>query len=160
MRFLLALLLLATLIYGGWPYYTYYRLDGALAARDDREMGELIDLESLRRDTEASTERRLQRQLPGQDPVSALVRDGARIVTRTAAQDVTLEWVRATLRGAEVKPDQPYPSLVGRTSFAFFESPTRFVARVGELGDANMAVRMDFREWQWRVTGLYPCNGW
>lgn len=160
MRFLLAVVVLAALIFGGWPYYTYYRLDGALAARDDREMGELIDLESVRRSTESSAERRLQRQLPGQDAVSTLVRDSARIVTRTAAQDITLEWVRETLRGSPAKPDQPYPSLVGRTSFAFFESPTRFVARVGELGDATVAVRLDLQDWRWRVTGIYPCDGW
>lgn len=160
MRFLLSLLVLAALIYGGWPYYAYYRLDSALAARDDREMGGLIDLESVRRSSEASADRRLQRQLPGQDAVSAMVRDGARIVTRTAAQDVTLESVRETLRGGPAKPDQPYPSLVGRTSFAFFESPTQFVARVGDLGDATITVRLELQDWRWRVTGIYPCGGW
>lgn len=160
MRFLLALVVLAALIFGGWPYYTYYRLDGALAARNDRELDELIDLESVRRSSEASAERRLQRQLPGQDPLSALVRDGARAVSRTAGQEVTLEWVRETLRGSPAKPDQAYPSLVGRTSFAFFESPTRFVARVGELGEATVTVRLDLQDWRWRVTGVYPCSGW
>jgi hypothetical protein len=155
MRYLFALVVLAALIFGGWPYYTYYRLDGALAARDDLAMAQLIDLDAVRQNAKAASERRLQQQLPGQDPVSALVRDGARLVTRTVTPDVTLDGVREMLRGPAAKADQPYPSLVSRTSFAFFESPTRFVARLGELSDPMTFVVMKFKDWRWRVTEVH-----
>ena len=158
MRYLLAPLLLAALIYGGWPYYTYYRLDSAVAAGDARQLGELVDLASVQADQQRSVERRLQRQLPGQDSMSALVRDGARLMTRAASTEVTLEWVGDQLRGGPMRSGEPYPSLVARTRHAFFETPTGFVARIGELGDAPLFVRLKFADWQWRVVGIYPCN--
>ena len=158
MRYLFALLLLAGLLYGGWPYFTYYRLDAALAAHDDRQLGELVDLEGVRASYDRSREQQLQQQVPGQGAVSSLVREGARIVGRATSAEITLDWLRDRLRGSPARANEPFPSLVARTGFAFFESPTEFVARIGELGDAAVFLRMQFRDWQWRVVGLYGCG--
>jgi len=158
MRYLFALLLLAGLIYGGWPYYTYYRLDAALASNDNRQLAELVDLQSVREGNQRASDQRLKQQLPGHDPVSSLVREGARLVGRTTSEEINLDWVRERLRGGPARANEPYPSLVTRTGFAFFESPTGFVARVGELGEAPVFVRMQFRDWQWRVVGVYSCG--
>jgi hypothetical protein len=155
MRFILAPLLLAALIYGGWPYYEYYRLDQAVAASNLGPLEALVDLEAVRAAREASVQRRLQQQLPGQGPVAGMVREGARWLSGEA---VSLEWVKGHLRGEPPAPGAQPQSLVERTDFAFFESPTRFIARLGEIDGYPLFVRMTFRDWQWRVTGLFGCT--
>ena len=58
-------------------------------------------------------------------------------------QAITLPWVQETLRQAvtdTTKQSPPY--LLGGIDFAFFESPTRFLLRIGELGHGATHVRL------------------
>jgi hypothetical protein len=158
MRFLLAPLLLAALVYGGWPYFEYYRLDQALAGSDTRGLEGYLDLEAIRAGRARASELQLQREMPGQDTVSGVVREGARLLHRAAAGEVTAEMIRERLRDTRAAAGEPARSLVARTKFAFLESPTRFVARLGALEEAPIYIEMTQRDWRWRVTGVYGCG--
>jgi hypothetical protein len=54
-------------------------------------------------------------------------------------------------------PDQAYPSIISDISFAFFESPTIFLIRIGDLGSNPIYLRLQLENWQWRVTGIHEC---
>ena len=158
MRFLFAPLLLAVLLYGGWPYFDYYRLDQALASNESRELEDYLDLEAIKAGRARASEIQLQRDLPGQDTVSGVVREGARLLHRATSAETTADTVRERLRDTRAVAGQPGRSLVERTDFAFFESPTRFVARLGALAEAPTFIEMTQRDWRWRVTGVYGCG--
>jgi hypothetical protein len=158
MRYLFALLLLAALVYGGWPYFEYYRLDQALAGSDDRQLEQYLDLEAIRAAQASASELGLQRQLPGQDLLSGAVREGARMLNRATGEEITLAAVRSRLQGAGPTAGEPARSLVAQTDFAFFESPTRFVARLGRLEGTPTFVELTMRDWRWRVTGIHACG--
>jgi hypothetical protein len=158
MRYLMALLLLAALIYGGWPYFEYHRLDQALASGDRNALERLVDLEEVRASSARCTEKRLARQVPGQGTIPSMVREGARWMGQATGDALTLDALRDRLRRVEGSPSEPYPSLSGRTTFAFFESPTRFLARIGELDESPLHLRLRMRDWQWRLVAVYPCE--
>lgn len=158
MRYLVAMSLLAALIYGGWPYYEYHRFVKAVAANDRSTLEGVVDVASVRAERERALKKQVERHVPGQNPMAALVREGAQMVTRATGEAVNVEWVRQCLRDGAAQGNAPYPSVWERTSHAFFESPTDFVARVGELDGSPVHVRMRFRNWGWQVTALYGCE--
>ena len=156
MRFLYFLLFLAILAYAGWPYVNLYRLDRALMQNDRKVLNVLVDLNALKAQHKAMLEKQLQRSIGGQHgPISDLVRDGARWYGAQTSEAIDLEWVRQRLRRMRASAPDAYPSIITDTTFAFFERPTRFLIRLGDLGDDPIHVRMTLEDWQWRVTGLY-----
>jgi hypothetical protein len=159
MRFLLSLLLLAALVYGGWPYYEYYQLDQAVTGTDEQALQGRVDLDRVRTAHLNAEEKRLKRQLPGESPIAAMARDGARWLNQAGTQEVSLAWVRDCLRGGPAAPGQRPASLSERTDFAFFEGPTRFVARLGGLDEDPSFVVLSFQDWRWRVSAIYGCGG-
>jgi hypothetical protein len=61
------------------------------------------------------------------------------------------------LRWKTYGPEQAYPSIISDISFAFFEFPTKFLIRLGDLGSNPIYLRLQLENWQWRVTGIYDC---
>jgi hypothetical protein len=84
------------------------------------------------------------------------VKEGARVMGAASVNSmVTMEWVREKLRWHKDPRADIYPSIISDTGYAFFESPTRFLVRIGELGLSPIHLRMVFEDWQWRITEIY-----
>jgi hypothetical protein len=157
MKYLCAVLVLAALVYGGWPYVHLYRLDRALMENDRTALNELVDLDALKEQHKTELEKRVDRTF-GVDPkrVPEFLRQGARwIDDATANAVVDVDWVREQLRWRRPTPPDAYPSIITDATFAFFEAPTRFLIRVGDLGERPVHVRMALQDWHWRVTEIY-----
>lgn len=158
MRYLFALVFLAVLAYGALPYITLYRLDRALLENDRSTLSTLVDLEALRENRAEAMEKQIARTVGDQrSGFPAMMRDGARWLGNATAEVIDLDWVREKLRWRQPTPMDAYPSLISDMTYAFFESPRRFLIRVGDLGEGPIHVRMTLEDWNWRLTGIYEC---
>ena len=156
MRVLAFLLFAAAVAYSGWPYVNLYRLDRALMANDRTALEELVNLDALRAQRKAQMDRQVERSIAEQQgPIPDLMRGGARWFGDQRAYAIDVDWVRDRLRWRRPTAPDAYPSLISDTSFAFFESPTRFLIRIGDLGENPIHIRMHMENWKWRVTEIH-----
>ena len=159
MRYLLALLILALAAHGGWAYWHLYRLDRALLENDRALLEELIDLESIKSARKQALEARVEGTVGSRGALADMVRDGARwIGDQSVERTIDLEWVQQALRWTQAEETTASPAILRHATYAFFESPTRFLVRIGELGRAPIHLRMRFVDWRWEVVGIYPCD--
>lgn len=158
MRYLGYLLLLALIAFGIWPYYTVFRLDGALNQEETTELAQLVDLPAVRANYKERVTSGVDQLLPSNDPNDAMawIRDNLqRLGDSALEQAVTLPWVRDTLRAAvTAATNQSPPYLLAGIDFAFFESYDRFLIRIGELGRGATHVRLSLEGTQWRITDI------
>ena len=158
MRYLVYLVLFALIAFGVWPYYYVFKLDGALSQEDTTELAPLVDLPAVRANYKARITTGADQLLPTADPKSAMAwirQNLERLGDSALDQAITLPWVQETLRQAvtdTTKQSPPY--LLGGIDFAFFESPTRFLLRIGELGHGATHVRMALEGTQWKITDI------
>ena len=157
MKYLCAVLLLAALVYAGWAYVHLYRLDRALMENDRTTLTDLVDLEALKRSHKAALEKRFDRTYPGAPGrIPQFLREGARWMGDTTVDAlIDLDWVREQLRWRRPTAADAYPSIISDATFAFFDAPTRFYIRIGDLGEDPVHVRMALQGWQWRVIEIY-----
>ncbi len=157
MKYIVPLLFLAAVVFGGWPYVNLFRLDRALMENDRDTLAELVDLSALKAFHKKKLEKQLNRTMgQSQGTFAEMMKNGARWLGKTTADTIIdLDWVRDKLRWEETSRPDAYPSIISNTSFAFFESPTRFLIRIGDLGDDPVHVRMDLQEWWWRITEIH-----
>ena len=150
------LLVVGVLGYIAWPYYTVYRLDRALVENDEQELKKRIDLDAIRLQFKQKLDRQIEGVAEGYDnPILKFLRGGVKELGSTSMEAIDYEWLRETIRTAQIsRRARPHP-LLGRFSFAFFESPGRFLIRAGELGENPVHLYMTFQPWQWRVTALF-----
>jgi len=156
MKLLFPVVFLAIVIYIGWPYVNLFRLDRALMSNDQQVLISLIDLDAIREKRKQHIERQFSSEAHSGGMVTGLVKEGARLMgAATVDSMVTMEWVREKLRWHKDPHADIYPSIITDTSYAFFESPTRFLVRIGELGLNPVHLRMVFEDWRWRITEIY-----
>lgn len=140
-----------------YPYVTLYQLDRALINNDRQALRELVDLDAVRDHRSALLRRDTERLIgQGRGDVADFFREGARLLTDKAVSDIVdLDWVRTQLR-RDGRPGnrQPYPSLLGEVAHAFFESPDRFLIRLGAPEDDPTHIRLRWTDWHWRVVAI------
>lgn len=157
MKYIIIPLFVAALVYGGWPYVELYRIDRALLENDTGTLRVLVDMDSIR----ASEEKKLEKQVDqtvGQEQgrIADMVRQGARWLGKNVKEPaLDINWVREELRWDGSGDQDAFPSIVRHTTFAFFESPTRFLVRVGELDAHPMHLRLRLEDWRWQLVGIY-----
>lgn len=158
MRFFTYLLLLALLGYGIWPYFTLFRLDGAINQEGTAELSDLVDLTAIRANYHTRINAGLDGLLPHADrnTTAGWIRDGlARMGDAALDQAISVNWVRDTLRSAVSRATgQTPPYLLSATSFAFFETHNRFLIRIGELDRSPTHVRLTLQGTSWRITDI------
>jgi len=160
MKFVYSLLFAALLAFAAWPYYHVFRIDDALGKDDLDALGQLVDLEAIRREITRRLDAGLQATTgePAQGSVLGWLQQNLRQAGENAVeQSITIEWVRDRLKGAVSRAsDKPKPYFIGATTFAFFESYDSFIIRLGELGKNASHVRMKLEgDYRWRITGIY-----
>ncbi|BCU07158.1 DUF2939 domain-containing protein [Allochromatium tepidum] len=158
MRFIGYLLLLVLITYGLWPYYSLYRLDGALVRPDTTELATLVDLPAIRANYKRRLSAGVSGMLPATDPqsISGWIRQNVeRLGDSALEQTITLDWVRETVRDAVTQvTGQSPPYLIGAVDFAFFESYDRFLIRLGRLGENATHLRLSRIGTQWKITDI------
>lgn len=162
MKFLVNLIVtlavLAALAFGAYPYVAIFQLDQALSGKDSQTLGRLVNLQAIRDQRKQELQRDTNRLIgEGKDDVTAFFREGARMLTDTAVNQIIDEkWLRTRLRRDGQAGDvEPYPSLISSLNYAFFDSWNSFLMRQGELGDDPVHVKMAFADWKWRVVAVY-----
>ncbi|MCP4699457.1 MAG: DUF2939 domain-containing protein [Gammaproteobacteria bacterium] len=155
MKYIGLLLFLIFIIFLVAPYLAVYQLGDALIANDTAVLGKFIDLEAIRKEHKEVLQRHVKRTVGRQNNmVTNFVRDGAKALGDAAVNAaVDMNWVRDSLKPP--KKGGEYPSLFSAMSFGFFESPTRFLLRIGELGDDPIHAYLTLKDWNWRVTAVY-----
>jgi hypothetical protein len=155
-RLLCCLLVIVAIAHSGWAYYHVWELDRALLRDDLSALTQLIDLDAVRAERKERMESEVD-QATGAVGAALpnLVREGAsQVVGAAVEQQVTLPAIREELRWRDT--DGPYPSLFDNWTFAFFEGPTTFLVRIGDLGQDPVHVRLGMQGWKWRVVAVYP----
>ncbi len=156
MKFLAPLIFLMILVYIGYPYVNLFRLDRALMANDQSELTALIDLDTLKETQKKHFENRVRSSPGGAGMMPDFMKEGVRWMGDTAVNTyIDMNWVREKLRWRKSGRVDAYPSIISDMSYAFFESPSRFLIRLGDLGQQPIHVRMEFKDWHWRVTEIY-----
>lgn len=156
MKLIFPVVFLAIVVYVGWPYVNLFRLDRALMSNDQQVLFSLIDLDAIREKRKEHIDRQFSSEDHPGGMVTGLVKEGARMMSSATVDSVvTMEWVREKLRWHKDPRVDIYPSIISDTSYAFFESPTIFLVRVGELGLNPVHLRMVFEDWQWQITEMY-----
>ncbi|OQW93000.1 MAG: hypothetical protein BWK79_13440 [Beggiatoa sp. IS2] len=156
MRYFSGLLFLLVASYLAWPYFVvFYQLDNAIILNDQAKLEKLIDLSAVRTVYKETLENNLKNTVGGQNaPWGDLVRQGVQAIGNpTIDATIDYKWVRERL--LRLGKNRPLQSFADSISFAFYESPTRFTARIGKLGDNPTYVQLILQDWSWRVTAIY-----
>lgn len=158
MKTLAASVLAALLAFVAWPYYRLVQLDDALGNDSLPALAELVDLSAIREHAQHRFTTGVKDLSAGAPQGRALdwIRGQIEQLGETALQQaISLEWVMDTLRQAAIRhSNRPTPYFLSAVSFAFFESPDRFLIRLGEIGDKPTHVRMSLKGYTWRVTDI------
>lgn len=141
------------LAYAAWPYVTLWRIDRAVRGGDLTTLAGHVDLESV----QSEIKRRLNKDVDSSigELSDSFIRwleaaIGAR-GNQAVEELVTLPWVQERLEG----PDDAGAGLLGRVTYAFFEAPDRFVARIGPASADPIWLRLALRRLDWRICALY-----
>ena len=155
MKFLFWLVVILVLAFGGWTYYHLYKFSEALVENDSAGLAHYVNLDSIR-----AQHQKTAPPAPPTPPVSGMT--AGEIIQKSIENIgsaipgapppppvvIDMEWVRTTL-------GRPTNGQLGVPSFAFFESPLRFLLRYGELGYKPVHAYMRFEDWRWRLTEIY-----
>lgn len=154
-KLIFSFLLLLIAAYVAWPYATLYQLNQAVSQSDMASMTELVDLDAIRTEIKNKMNKEVDSAV---GEVSgnfiAWLQDGIRRLGSGAVDGlVNMEWVRQQLiiRSADNK-ETPF---INHVSYAFFDSPTGFLVRIGELGEDPVHFRLTLQQTQWRITAVY-----
>ena len=156
MKYFLPIIFLGIVIYIAYPYVNLFRLDRALMANDQSELNALIDLESVKATRKENIESQVRRATGSAGMMSNYMQEGTRRMSSAAVDAmIDMNWVRDTLRWRSSGHSNTYPSIISDMSYAFFESPIKFLIRIGDLGQDPVHVRLTLKDWKWRITEIY-----
>ncbi|RKZ76322.1 MAG: hypothetical protein DRQ57_04210 [Gammaproteobacteria bacterium] len=148
MKYLSGLIFLAIVAYFALPYYHLYQIDNAVVNNNHAALEELIDIEEVRKVHKENVEWQINNTGP-QGMVADAMRKGVKVLGDTAVDAVIdVNWILTRLHKTQ-------GSLWQQLTFAFFESPTRFTIRLGQLGQDPVHIQMTMQDWYWRVTAVY-----
>jgi len=154
MRYLSFLLFSAVIAAILWPYVTVFRLSSAISENDIPSLNVLLDMPAIQRNYEATSQASLPdlSQLNGNNSaLGTMLQNGLEHLNKAIVEhSIDVNWAVGILQ-----PHNHPESLFQRFSFGFFESPTRFMVRLGELGQHPTHFYMTWQDWQWRVVAIY-----
>lgn len=155
MRVLGVALLMAIALFLAWPYFTLWRLDQAVRDGDTAALAESVDLDAVRGELKKKLNKDADSTIGDlSDPFIRWLQEGIQTLGSDALDRlVTLSWVRARLldHGAGDADE----GFLGQVTYAFFDAPDAFVARIGVATDTPVHVRLTLHGPDWRVTALY-----
>ena len=159
MKIVYSLLFAALLAFLAWPYYRIYQIDDVLGHADPQELAPLVDLAAVRAGVAQQLDARMQ-STTGQAAQGTLldwVQENLRKLGSDAAERmIDLAWVSETLQSAsrQAIAEPPY-YLIKAIDYAFFDGFDSFLIRLGPIEQNPTHVRMQLRQGNWRITGIY-----
>lgn len=157
MKWLASLVLFTLLALLAWPYVYLWRLDNAVVSRDLAALQRLVDLDAVRAQVKADYDREVASAV-GNDGgrVTRWLKEGIGLLTEKAVEaNIDLQWVMNAIGQQPGEPPRPRSSLIGDTTYAFYESTDRFLVRLGDLGDRPVHIRMALTDGEWRVIEVF-----
>ena len=155
MKYLSRLLSLLVIGYLVWPYFYLYQLHRAVVNNDSAAIEKLVDLESVNQVFKANLEWQMNHAVNASGKLfPEAIKQGAQTLIGTLGNLAAA----TTVINAQNLLDRLHKingSLWEKTTFAFFESPTRFTIRLGQLGRNPIHIQMTLQDWSWRVTAIY-----
>jgi hypothetical protein len=143
---------LVIVTYIGSPYYSLYQLNSVINNNNKIAFQKMIDIETVRKVHKDNFEWKTKQIVPSQQGqsniISEMARESAQMLgNATVDTMINVDSMLALLRQAAPLRD--------KLSNAFFESPTRFIVRIGELGRQPIFIKMTLQDWSWRITAIY-----
>ncbi len=149
MKYLNALVFIIFITFILSPYFSLYKLQAAVTKNDKVAFEELIDIESIRKIDKENIAWQIKHNVGSQtDIMSEFMRQGAQVFGN-AAVDTIIDSNGIFTRLRQIAP------LWEQVTFAFFESPTRFMIRMGQFGHNPLHIQMTLQDWTWRITAIY-----
>ena len=154
-KYLSRLLFLLVIGYLAWPYFHLYQLHRAVINNDSAAIKKLVDLEKVNQVFKDNLKWQMNHTVNTSSSLfPEAVKQGAQTLMGTlgnlAAEAVVIDAQSLLDRLHKING-----SLWEKTTFAFFESPTRFTIRLGQLGRNPIHIQMTLQDWSWRVTAIY-----
>jgi len=156
MKYFTSLLFFVVVAYIGWPYYHIYQLSNAVKNNDPAAVEKLVDFEEVNKVLQENQQWKVENNI-SQNPVDMLPEG-----LREQAQALVGVLGGKNAEVSNIDPNsmlerfrQMQGVLWNQVTFAFFESPTRFMIRLGQLGRQPVHVEMTLQDWVWRVTAIY-----
>jgi hypothetical protein len=150
-----AAFLVLSLAYLVWPYAILQQLNGVLLADDRPALGQLVDIEAVRREITRKLNRDAQSAVG--EVSNAFVdwlQEGIRRLGSSAVERlVTLEWVRSQLLGKCAAGSGE--GFLPQVSYAFFDAYDRFFVRLGDPGQRPLYLQLRLDGLDWRVIAVY-----
>lgn len=155
MKYLSSLLFLLVIGYLAWPYFHLYQLHRAVINNDSTAIEKLVDLEKVNQVFKDNLKWQMNNTVNTSGGLfPEKIRQGAQTLLGTfgnlAAEAVVVDAQSLLERLRKING-----SLWEQTTFAFFESPTRFTIRLGQLGRNPIHIQMTLQDWSWRVIAIY-----
>ena len=155
MKYLSGLFSLLVIVYLGWPYVHLYQLHRAVINNDSAAIEDLVDLKKVNQVFKENLEWQMNHAVNSQSHLfPEVIRQGAQTIIGTLG-NLAAETVVIDAQGLLERLHKINGSLWEKTTFAFFESPTRFKIRLGQLGRNPIHIQMTLQDWSWRVTAIY-----
>jgi len=148
MKYFSGLLFLAIMAYLISPYYSLYEINNAIEKNDNATFEKWVDIEEVRQTHKENMEWKVNNVGPQGGVLADTMRKGINAFGNVAADTIDANWMLERLR----KIKGP---LWEELTFAFFESPTRFTVRLGQLGREPLHIQLTRQDWFWRVTAIY-----
>ncbi len=154
MRLISSLIGFAILAFLLLPYYNVYQISSSVQSSDLVTLAKMVDLEAVRKVQKTTLEQQAKNAantlgMQNSQVTNTLQGGWASLGNLAIEQVVDINWVRAQLQPTGNQ------TLWNAMSYAFFESPTRFTVRLGELGNNPVFVELTLHDWSWRVSAIY-----
>ena len=153
MKYISGFVFLIVIIFLSWPYIHVYQLNSAVNAKDQASLATLVDIETIQANQKENLQQGVTSTVQntvGNNALTNIIAEGANALSNAAVNTlIDINWVQTQL---DTKAQGDFWDKV---TYAFFESPTRFIIRLGELGQNPLFVEMTLQGWSWKVTGIH-----
>jgi hypothetical protein len=141
--------------YLAWPYTTLWGLDRAVRSSDADAFADLVDLEAVRGEIKKKLNKDSDSAIGDlSDAFIQWLEEGIALTGSDAVDRlVTLAWVRGRL--LRHSGDDSGDGFLGQVTYAFFDAPDGFVARVGPAAGDPIHLRLTLSRLRWRVSAVY-----
>ncbi len=156
MKHFSGLIFLAIMTYLIWPYIHLYQLNNAVEKKDRAAFEELIDFDTVNKVYQENLKWKSEQMIEpqGGSLLPESMREKAQAIAG-AIGNFAAETLEIDTNGILEILSKDKRTVWKQTTFAFFESPTRFSIRLGKLGRNPVHVQMTLQDWSWRVTAIY-----
>ncbi|MCK5716279.1 MAG: DUF2939 domain-containing protein [Thiomargarita sp.] len=149
MKYINGLVFLAVMAFILSPYLYIYKLHNTIAANDRVTFEELIDIESIRITYKENIAWNIKHTVGSQkNALSEVMRQGVQVFGNIAVNTM----IESRVILAHLRRQAP---IWKNVTYAFFESPTCFIIRLGQLGHHPIHIQMTLQDWSWRITAIY-----